>query len=240
MKCKCDKILTMQNIKKSLSFFILLIVSLLFVSCSAFPAEVKSTPTLGLGSEQGLPKSFILYKDDFSDSASGWKTQKNVQGSYIAYEHQGLRIFVNETQYDFWTTPNSTYSDVRIAVDASKLGGPDDNYYGVICRLGENKNFYAFLISSDGYYGILKVKDGVYNLLSGKTMDYSDQVNRGRGTNRVRGDCVGPALSLYVNGIQLASEMDSDFTSGSMGLIAGSHDVIGVDILFDNFTVYQP
>jgi len=76
--------------------------------------------------------------------ASGWQTSKNYLGSYIAYEHQGLRIFVNETQYDYWSTSGFSAGDARIGVDASKLGGPDDNYYGVICRMIDNQNFYAF------------------------------------------------------------------------------------------------
>jgi len=96
------------------------------------------------------------------------------------------------------------------------------------------------LISSDGYYGILKVRQGAYSLLSGTTMDYSNEINRARGTNRVRGDCIGPNLALFVNGNLLVQVADMDFSAGKTGLIAGSHDVIGVDILFDNFIVYQP
>jgi hypothetical protein len=222
-------------------FIVLIMIAGLFIQgCSVFAQKVQPTPTFQTGSEQGLPISVVIYADDFSNPASGWQTDKNYRGSYIAYEHQGLRIFVNEAQYDYWSTSGFTAGDARIAVDASKLGGPDDNYYGVVCRLIDNKNFYAFLISSDGYYGILKVKDGVYNLISGSNMDYSNEINRGRGTNRVRGDCIGTDLTLFVNGIQLGHVQNADFTTGKTGLIAGSHDVIGVDILFDNFTVYQP
>lgn len=226
---------------KSVKFFLpITVVFMVLAGCSAFSSKIQATPTFQVGSEQGLATSYIVFQDDFSNPASGWQTDKNVRGSYIAYEHQGLRIFVNEAQYDFWTTPNLIVTDARVAVDASKVGGPDDNYFGVVCRLSDNKNFYAFLISSDGYYGILKVKDGVYDLLTGKSMDYSDQINRGRGTNRVRGDCIGNTLTLFVNGVQQAQVNDTDFATGKVGLIAGSHEIIGVDILFDNFKVYQP
>ena len=73
---------------------------------------------------------------------------------------------------------------MAVGVDASKLGGPDDNSFGVICRYRDAENFYAFLVSSDGYYGIIKVKDGKYSLLSGKNMDFNSGIVRGRGTNR--------------------------------------------------------
>lgn len=219
---------------------LMLIAGLLIQACAAFSPPVQASATFQIGSEQGLKDSVILYGDDFTNQTSGWQTENNYRGSYVAYEHQGLRIFVNEAQYDFWSTSGYRAGDARIAVDASKLGGPDDNYYGVICRLVDNKNFYAFLISSDGYYGILKVKEGLYHLISGSHMDFSDQINIGRGTNRVRGDCIGTNLILYVNGVQFVQIQDEDFSNGKTGLIAGSHDLIGVDILFDNFKVYQP
>lgn len=219
---------------------LIVIVGVVTQACTAFSPQEQATATFQTASEQGLKDSVVLYGDDFTNPSSGWQTEKNYRGSYVAYEHQGLRIFVNETQYDFWSTSGFAAEDARVAVDASKLGGPDDNYYGVICRLLDNKNFYAFLISSDGYYGILKVKDGVYHLISNSHMDFSVEINIGRGTNRVRGDCIGTNLVLYVNGVQLAHVQDMDFPNGKTGLLAGSHDVIGVDILFDNFKVYRP
>jgi hypothetical protein len=53
-------------------------------------------------------------------------------------------------------------------------------------------------------------------------------------------DCVGEALTLYVNGIQIASVADSDFAKGDVGLMAGTYDITGTDIHFDNFIVRQP
>jgi hypothetical protein len=197
-------------------------------------------PTLGIGSEQGLPPSVVLYSDDFSNPQSGWQVSQDVRGSRSGYEHQGLRIVVNEVEMDYWSEAPVDYPDGRFAVDASKLGGPDDNYFGIFCRMTDSLDYYAFLISSDGYYGIAKVKGGNYQLLNAGTMDFSSLITKGRGTNRVRADCIGSSLALYVNGELLVEVQDTDFSAGKLGLIAGSHEVIGVDILFDNFTVYQP
>jgi hypothetical protein len=121
----------------------------------------------------------------------------------------------------------------------SKLGGPDDNSFGVICRYHDAENFYAFLVSSDGYYGIIKVKDGNYALLSGKNMDFNSGIVRGRGTNRVLGVCSEDELGLFVNGSLLTIVQDSDFTEGQIGLISGSNATSGTDILFDNLILYQ-
>jgi len=56
----------------------------------------------------------------------------------------------------------------------------------------------------------------------------------------VRADCVGSTLTLYVNGEKLEQVTDSTFDSGDVGLLGGSFETGGVDLLFDNFIVYQP
>ena len=43
-----------------------------------------------------------------------------------------------------------------------------------------------------------------------------------------------------MNGQQLIQVQDAEFTAGDVGLIAGTYDVPGTDIRFDNFIVYQP
>ena len=145
----------------------------------------------------------------------------------------------NEVEKDYWSTREGEYGNVAVGVDASKLGGPDDNSFGVICRYRDAENFYAFLVSSDGYYGIIKLKDGNYSLLSGKNMDFNSGITRGRGTNRILGICSEDELGLYVNGSLLTIVQDSDFTDGRIGLISGSNATPGTDILFDNLILYQ-
>ncbi|NJN80226.1 MAG: hypothetical protein HC797_07025, partial [Anaerolineales bacterium] len=44
----------------------------------------------------------------------------------------------------------------------------------------------------------------------------------------------------YVNGFQVAQAQDSTLTSGDVGILAGTFDTPGVDIVFDNFVVLQP
>jgi len=45
---------------------------------------------------------------------------------------------------------------------------------------------------------------------------------------------------VYANGTLLGSADDSTFTSGDVGLEAGTFDVGGTEIRFDNFVVSQP
>ncbi len=185
------------------------------------------------------PSSHLLFQDDFSDSSSGWNTLQSEAGA-IEYTAEGLRFQVNQMRYDLWSVPSLHLGDVHVEVDAIKSGGPDDNDFGIICRYSDENHFYALLVSSDGYYGISKMENGEHNLLGMDGMRLSDAVNKGTAANHLRADCVGDTLTLYANGVKLYEVKDASYSSGDVGLIAGSFDQPGVEIVFDNFMVAKP
>jgi hypothetical protein len=71
-------------------------------------------------------------------------------------------------------------------------------------------------------------------------MKLSSVIHTGTARNHVRGDCIGNTLTLYVNGVKLAEVQDSSLGIGDVGILAGSFDQPGVDILFNNFIVKKP
>jgi len=71
-------------------------------------------------------------------------------------------------------------------------------------------------------------------------MPPSEIILKGDATNHLRADCIGSKLSLYVNGEFLAQSEDSEFTSGDVGVMAGTLESPGTDIRFDNFVVSKP
>ena len=71
-------------------------------------------------------------------------------------------------------------------------------------------------------------------------MQRSDQIKTGADVNNLRADCNGDTLAFYVNGFKLAEVQDSTLTHGDLGLLAGTFDQPGVDIVFDNFVVLKP
>jgi hypothetical protein len=211
----------------------------------ALVALVLSTLACSLGAKvepTGVPTnapSNVLFQDDFSDKTSGWHVIRE-NDQIVDYEQDGLRFLVTETQFDFWSVPGLSFGDAHIEVNAVKLGGPDDNDFGVICRYQDDQHFYGFLISSDGYYGISKMAGGEHNLLGSEDMLVSDAISKGTANNKIAVDCVGSTLRLTVNGTQLIEVQDTEYTKGDVGLMAGTFDVGGVDILFDNFVVTKP
>jgi len=111
-------------------------------ACSQANNSSSSQPTLAPGT--------LLVADDFSVTPNGWGTMGRTGGE-IGFEYQGLTIKVNTPNFMFWTVNGSKFKDTRIEVDAVRLEGPDNDNFGVICRFKDNKNFYAFVISHDGY-----------------------------------------------------------------------------------------
>ncbi len=188
----------------------------------------------------GTQSGDILFQDDFSNSSSGWDEYRDVD-FVTDYEDGGYRMYVNEDNFDIWANPGRNFTDVIIEVAASKIGGPDENDFGVICRYQDENNFYLFLIASDGYYGIGAIENGgELELIDTEFLEYSEKIFQGNATNDIRAECVGDNLTLYANGTILADVSDSRFSSGDVGLIAGTFDTPGTEILFDNFVVRQP
>jgi len=179
----------------------------------------------------------ILFKDNFSDEESGWNRVLTASGE-TNYADGVYRIYVDEPNLDIWAKPNLKFNDVRIEVDALKVGGDRDNRFGIICRAIEPESFYTFIISSDGYYGVGKIKGQQYSLIGMDTLQKSDAIKLGSALNHIRADCVGDELILYVNGQKLIKVQDGEYSEGDVGLIAGTYEIPGTDIRFDNFIVY--
>ncbi len=188
----------------------------------------------------GTQGNKVLFQDDFSDPGSGWITLRK-DNQVMDYQDGSFRFVISQPEYDYWSVPQLHFTDTHIEVDAIKVSGSDDNDFGILCRYLDNNNFYGFLISSDGYYGISQRKNGDHRIISpeGKML-FSDQIHKGAATNRISADCIGSRLALYVNGSKLVEIENSDFSSGDVGLLAGTLSSPQVEIRFDNFVVTKP
>jgi pectate lyase len=220
-------------------FFAMAVLVMAALACSFTTVKAPTAqPPAGGGGASGS----ILFQDDFSNVSSGWDRSTTEYGS-TDYQSGGYRINVIQTDTYFFANPYKTFqNDVRIEVDATKIGGPDDNAFGVQCRYQDVDNFYFFYISSDGFVGIGIDNAGTITIISSSdgNMASDPNVNQSAATNHIRADCIGSTLTLYANGTQVASATDSTFIGGDVGLIAKTFKVSGTDIMFHNFFVYKP
>jgi len=206
---------------------------------SIFPALLLAACRSALITNLVTRPGDTIFQDDFSNPSSGW-TRSRSQTGIMDYDQGAYRILVLATQYDLWSVPGQSFQDARVEVDATSLEGPVQNRYGVICGFQSPRNFTFFIISSDGYYAIGGVRNGERRLIGQEMMAHSAVIVLGNATNHLRLDCVGRALTAYVNGQAVAATQNDEVVEGDVGLLAGTFATPGVDVDFHHFVVIRP
>jgi hypothetical protein len=186
-----------------------------------------------------------IFHDDFSTTSNGWPRHTFDDGSLVDYDNGAYRM-LDVTPDDTQTVTidaAGTVKDAIVEVDAARTDNtPNNAFTGVTCRFVDKNNNYFFGVSSDGNPVIAKKKSGKTSVLAGGSTT-SDAIRKNKGTNHIRGDCVGSKLTLYVNDQKLLEASDSDLDSGKVGLFVDTdkdNKPPGVDISFDNFLVSNP
>jgi len=218
----------MDTNQRPLLFIIFVIFSLAFILACQFSILPNASGDL-------------IFVDDFSTPNENWDIWDKPDESAASFFEDGLIIIVSKPNLDIITTNKFSYPDVLIQTTAQKRLGTNDNAYGIVCRYLNDKNYYGFLVSSDGYYGIVKVVEGDYKLLSSKNMEFDESIHQGRGENSISAKCESNTLTLSINSVEKTSVIDEDLVAGKSGLITGSYS--GADetaVLFDNFLIMVP
>jgi len=219
--------------KLKIKYHLLLLIPIVFL-LSACYYELFSADTL-----QRVEGESVMFKDDFSGKGGGWVTSEDSR-SFSGYALGGFQFRSDITNFQFWSVPGLNFKDAHVYTRARKIGGPNDNLFGLMCRYQDPLNFYAMIIGSDGYYGILKVIQGHQTLIDQKHLDFSEVINRGNAENEIHALCQGENLALVVNDTRLLQVQDDSLSYGDVGLIAGNFSEPGVNVLFDNFIVINP
>lgn len=209
----------------------------------ALTTPVPTVFSLPTGTATRLPSPTAtearkLVSSDNFDDETGWFTQETDTFS-LDFTAGGYRITVNQINALIWSIRKHEAADVSLEVFASRMAGPADGYYGLVCRHLDGENYYLLVIGSDGFYSIGKVVDNELEFLV-EGQDTSGQIHLDNAVNQIRGDCVGETLKLYANGKLLAETEDDQFSSGTVGLIAGTRQSPGLQAWFDDFSIYQP
>ena len=185
--------------------------------------------------------SQVLYADDFSDRQSGWDVRKTDNGE-SGYRDGRYFIRVDTPKYQLWSSPGQSFEgDVIVEASAGLAKGPAENEMGVLCRYQDRQNFVYGSIGTDGYYAIVEIKNDETTILTGDgKFQQSDAIPVGSETYFIQLACVGDQYTLSVNGQQVDSATSKTFSGGEVGLLAGTFDKGGVEVLFDDFRVSKP
>ena len=180
------------------------------------------------------------YSETF-DEAGDWRvaSDSNVTGEVV----DGVYDFhVLADNFTFWTTAGQEFRDGIYEVEATQVGGPIDNGYGMIFRVDdENDDFYSFQISGDGYVWIGRYKAGGTEEAEPIIDEWwfaSDAVQQGLNVqNRLRVQAEAANLIFYVNDQEVGRVTDDTFPNGDIGLMVRTLGIGDVNVQFDNFSV---
>ena len=208
------------------------------------PSTETMEPTLpSIETETAVP--IVLYHDNFEDETGGWERYHEYDG-ILDYENGSYRMKVDATNNLFWVKAMNPepFDNVFIEVKTVLSESQQDAPYGLICRLDQSNQYYYFFITGDGHYGIGKHLSSPavqHILLADDGGQASMVINQGlNASNTIRVGCINYQLSLYVNDVLLIEAEDNQFQSGDLALMAGVQETPGIDVLFDNFSVFEP
>jgi hypothetical protein len=185
----------------------------------------------------------IVLQDDFSDSATGWRTWDG-EDSRVWYEGERLHVLIIEEGWMAYPTyvpeAGDMFADMYIEADAALVEIPEQGGdYGLVARRPQDGDYYQFVISDDGFFKIRKHTGEGWTVL----LDWveSDAIIQGvNGVNRLQALCWGSELLFYVNGVFLGRAEDDAFASGRIGVSTGSFEGgPGVHAVFDNVVVWE-
>ena len=187
-----------------------------------------------------LEPSTSLFEEDFSSRSNGWDVISTDSHS-VDYGAGDYSVQIFTTEWFVWANPNEanlSLADVHVEVTARNTGAATEPGFGIMCHYMDEENYYYLGVSTDGYHIIAKTEGGVDTVLTGADKwSSSDQVPLNAASYRVGADCGKGTLTLYVNGKQVASLVESTFTVGTVGLFAQAFAEQPVEIRFDDLVV---
>ena len=200
------------------------------------PTPTDTPPPTILASSTVMPWKQV-FQDDFSGDVFWYEYSGDQYGFQIT--NDTYRGYVEFIYGAIISVKSGVYSDVRIDVNATYQSGPQSGFYGVACRQQDLNNYYALVISPDGSYGIARMLAGSFEFIE-EAKDTQNIILTGSQNNQIQGECIGNHLTLYANGQQLLDVKDDTFQQGEMGLVVGTRAQGGIEMYFDDVTVYQP
>ena len=206
-----------------------LLFILLLTSCSN---ESETSPAATI-----RPLSQEVFRDGFDSQNGTWETYSGTDWGSASYKDGKFHIEnYTASQYSSASRIQGQFSDFALEVEMELVSGSSASHQSVICRYNETGDCYIFCIDANGEYSIHKSFEGVATML--KTATPSSYIKTGLGvTNKVRVECIGKSLTLYVNGFRVAQVSDGKLATGQVGLAVKSASGEYTEVAFDNVVI---
>lgn len=204
------------------------------------PLAALVLTALACGGGTAGPK--VLFKDDFSNSNSGWGEAEDETA--LREYRSGEYVFeIYDTGWFIWNNPDEgDLSNTHTTVTATNVGEAVDPTFGVICNYASEDAFYYMGIGPDGYYAIVRVDgdDDIFLTSDENLWVLSEEIEVNADSYKLEAICAADGtLTLIVNGTEIDSVQDDTYSEGDIGLFALSFEETPVEVHFDDLQVIE-
>jgi hypothetical protein len=164
----------------------------------------------------------VAFHEDFTDNRNTWP-----ESDKAFLENGEYHLYDKESGHVFWNSTAGIHGDFTLEAKIRKVDGPDGQSYGIVFRLLDGDNYYAFLIRGDGRYRFDKqVDDKWESIIAAKKVDAVNEANR---ANVLRVVCKEQSFDFYINDQKVDSVQDSFLSEGKIGFFANQNVHMAVD-----------
>jgi hypothetical protein len=194
----------------------------------AAPQDIASAPAAGAQPAAGPPAAArTILSEQFTARAASWPHDPQ---SVAWFAEGAYNLFARfPSNFVAIGAPITTsLRDVVVSGTFRKTGGPSGGGYGLIVRdqgpgsrdgLAQGGRYYVLEASDRGDVGIWRREENRWVDLLPWTP--SDAVQKGDAVNQLTARAIGERLSLLVNGIEVATLVDSTLREGAVGVFVG-------------------
>jgi hypothetical protein len=170
-----------------------------------------------------LPGETVIFQDALASDTNQWV----VDPAHCFYQDGAYHL---KDAYICYADTGSI-DDANIKVDARQVAGPTVYFYGIVLRRTSQGNYYEFTIDSNSKWSFGKVVNEKYtDLVTQSSLTIKGGLNT---TNTLLVRARGSHFAFYVNGAQVGEMDDTTFSSGRVGLVAGTH----IEVAYNNFQI---
>ena len=191
-----------------------------------FPTITVYTPTPA-PTPTKIPVRTVIYQNTFASGADGWSTDTN----RCFWKSDGYHVVNNYECY----APTGVQKSVDISARAQQLSGDTNEPYGIVFALDDRNYDYEFMVDSDSEWVLFRCGGSS----CAQVVDYTsnDAILGGLHTsNRLEALVQGTHFEFYINGTQVGSYDDPNYTSGRIGVAVGDK----IECAFTDFVVSRP
>jgi hypothetical protein len=130
--------------------------------------------------------------------------------------------------------PVGVISDANISVQVKQLSGTVDNFFGIVFRYVDTKDFYDFRVNSNSLWFVDKYVNGVETPLVPQSATAALKPGPGV-VNTLLVRAHGARFQFFANGVELGQINDTTYSSGEVGLRGPSSGA--ADVAWNTFQI---